>query len=92
MYAIGVQVSAGISDKLQSTRNKQQIISKRRISKMSEFEEKCSGVLTGRSIGAMVGGSIGAALTALGVPVTPSLGATIGGAIGSICWLFSDLE
>ena len=59
---------------------------------MSEFEEKCSGVLTGRSIGAMVGGSIGAALTALGVPVTPSLGATIGGAIGSICWLFSDLE
>ena len=92
MYAIGVQLSAGAGDKLQSTRNKQQIISKRRISKMSEFEEKCSGVLTGRSIGAMVGGSIGAALTALGVPVTPSLGATIGGAIGSICWLFSDLE
>ena len=36
------------------------------------------------------GGSIGAAIGALGGPVTSGLGATIGGAIGCLAGLFSD--
>lgn len=59
---------------------------------MSEFKEKCGDVLTGGSVGAAAGGSIGAAIGLFGGPVTSAVGAKIGGAVGVIAAILWEQE
>ena len=57
---------------------------------MSEFRDKCANIALGGSTGASVRGAVGAAIGALGGPVTSLTGARIGGALGSLAGMFWD--